>query len=60
MLLMANPRRSVVFTAKQLTLLKDMAARLGITVGEMVRRIVDGFFTTGAYYSEDFRKRKRK
>jgi hypothetical protein len=39
-----NPRRSVVFTARQLALLEDEAARLGISVAEMVRRIVDGYF----------------
>jgi hypothetical protein len=40
----SNPRRSIVFTAKQRALLEKEAARIGITVGELVRRIIDRHF----------------
>lgn len=34
-------QRSIVFTKQQMKWLKDEAKRIGITVGELVRRIVD-------------------
>jgi hypothetical protein len=36
-----NPRLSITFTKPQLVFLEREAARLGITVAETVRRIVD-------------------
>jgi hypothetical protein len=40
----AKQRRSVTFTARQLALLEEEAARLGVSVGELVRRIIDRHF----------------
>ena len=39
----AKPRTSVVLTEPQVAFLKAEAARLGITLGELVRRIVDQY-----------------
>ncbi len=39
----AKPRTSVVLTEPQLAFLKAESARLGITLGELVRRIVDQY-----------------
>jgi len=36
-----NPRLSITFTKRQLVLIEREAARLGIAVAEVVRRIVD-------------------
>jgi hypothetical protein len=36
-----NPRLSITFTKRQLVFIEREAARLGITVAETVRRIVD-------------------
>ena len=36
-----NPRLSITFTKRQLVFIERKAARLGITVAETVRRIVD-------------------
>jgi hypothetical protein len=36
-----NPRLSVTFTKRQLVFLEREAARLGISIAETVRRIVD-------------------
>jgi len=36
-----NPRLSITFTRRQLVFIEREAARLGITVAETVRRIVD-------------------
>lgn len=36
-----SPRMSISFTAPQLAFLKEEAERLGITVAELVRRIID-------------------
>jgi hypothetical protein len=38
-----KPRRSVVFTEPQLSFLQTEAARLGITVSDLIRRLVDQF-----------------
>ena len=38
-----KPRTSVVLTEPQVAFLKAEAARLGITLGELVRRIVDQY-----------------
>lgn len=37
------PKRSVVFTAQQFAYLEAEAERLGLSVSELVRRIVDQF-----------------
>lgn len=34
-------QRSIVFTKQQMKWLKDEAERIGITVGELIRRIID-------------------
>ena len=39
----ATPRRSVVFTRPQLSFLQSEADRLGITVSDLIRRIIDQF-----------------
>ena len=39
----AKPRTSVVLTEPQVAFLKAEAARLGTTLGELVRRIVDQY-----------------
>jgi hypothetical protein len=39
----AKPRTSVVLTEPQVACLKAEASRLGITLGELVRRIVDQY-----------------
>jgi hypothetical protein len=39
----AKPRTSVVLTDPQMAFLEAEAARLGITLGELVRRIVDQY-----------------
>ena len=38
-----NPRLSITFTARQLVLLQAEAARLGVPVAEVVRRIIDSY-----------------
>jgi hypothetical protein len=38
---MANPRINITVTAPQLMWLEREAKRLGLTVGELVRRIID-------------------
>jgi hypothetical protein len=38
---MSNPRITVTFTEPQMDFLKRKSERLGITVSELVRRIVD-------------------
>ena len=39
----AKPRTSVVLTEPQVVFFEAEAARLGITLGELVRRIVDQY-----------------
>jgi hypothetical protein len=36
-------RRSIVFTAVQFAFLEQEAARLGITVSDLIRRIIDQY-----------------
>jgi len=36
-----NPRLTIVFTLPQMSFLKEESARLGISVAELVRRIID-------------------
>jgi hypothetical protein len=39
-----KPRRYVTFTVRQLALLEEEAARLGLSVNELIRRIIDDYF----------------
>jgi hypothetical protein len=36
-------RQTITFTAPQMTFLKEESARLGITIGELLRRIIDAY-----------------